>query len=131
MAKNEFINDFEKKFNNKPSEQSAVRNRFQNKEKEAIRKHEENQFSRMRLKKTDIKRQRKMQRKWKEGEKVDDFRELNDIKHYFDDGKQENATTEWGNRKRKGRRPGGDRFKRKVMKRNKKGKHIKKKRKFR
>lgn len=54
----------------------------------SITKHEEKSFKRVRMSRMEKKKIRKQQQKFTEGEKIDDFRQLNDIKHYFEGDKQ-------------------------------------------
>jgi hypothetical protein len=83
------IKDYEKKLYNQPREETALRDGNYNKKYIEKKKHEESNFVRLNKNKREKKLQRKIREKAQHGEKLDNFTELNDIKHYFDGGDEE------------------------------------------
>lgn len=88
MQRSSVIRDYEQQLYNRPQEETALRDGAQGKQLGLQKKYEEKHFTRLNKNKREKKMQRLLRAKNQQGEKVDDFKELNDIKHYFDESDQ-------------------------------------------
>ena len=79
FQKTDIIKDYEKKLNNRPQEESALRDGNTDRKMIAKNKYEENNFIRLNKNKRDKKIQRKIRERNQIGERPDNFVELNNL----------------------------------------------------